>query len=236
MRLFKAGQLKDEWGEPLQLSQRIGVKAGTAVAVQGRVRSADKSTLSIVVCDKWLLYGENCVTLDIPSPGANQWQTFNKSIQLPERMEGSVFAPRFVTVALVGGSIVDVDDFAMLEPQGTNLIRNGDFELGLYGWFVVSDHTHLPWHTKSLPLGLFFDGGWLLVSAFGLLALLLAARLAAAVAEGNRDGVVYAASLMGFAVVGAFDTVIDAPRVALLFLLVCTCALSTAHARTAGDR
>jgi hypothetical protein len=186
--------------------------------------------LSIVVCEKWLLYADNCVTLDIASNEGMRWQSFSKGLRASEHLGSGGLAPRFVTVALVSASVMDVDDFSMVDAQGTNLIRNGQFEDGLLGWFVVSDHTHLPWHAKSLPLGLFFDGGLLLVTAFGLLALLLAVRLAARVKEGDRDGIVYAAALMGFLIVGVFDTVIDAPRVAFLFLLVCACALSAARA------
>jgi O-antigen ligase len=84
----------------------------------------------------------------------------------------------------------------------------------------VSERIHLPWHIKNMAFNVLFDQG-----AVGLLLFVLLVggtlwRLTAGHARRHPMAPFLTASLVGFLVVGAFDSLLDVPRVALAFYLV----------------
>ena len=112
-----------------------------------------------------------------------------------------------------------------VDGAGRRLLANGDFSQGTARWFFSSDRLHLPWHAKNLLLGVLVDQG-----AFGVLgfaALLLAAgwRVSFGAARRHALAPALAGAIAGFLIVGAFDTLLDAPRLALLFHLLTVIAL-----------
>jgi hypothetical protein len=109
---------------------------------------------------------------------------------------------------------------SLIGPRGRNLIENGDFANGTARWFIVSERIHLPWHIKNMAFNVLFDQG-----AVGLLLFVLLVggtlwRLTAGHARRHPMAPFLTASLVGFLVVGAFDSLLDVPRVALAFYLV----------------
>ena len=123
-----------------------------------------------------------------------------------------------LSLSLVRGA-VDVSGLFLAEPGGENLIANADFSGGRSRWFFTSDHDHLPWHVKQLPLSLWFDTG-----AVGL-ALWLGLLLAASLRLARAGEWALLASLLAFCVVGAFDSLLDVPRLSLVFHLLLFAAL-----------
>ena len=83
----------------------------------------------------------------------------------------------------------------------------------------------MPWHIKSLALHLLVETGW--CGALTMLALLTLAglRLLGRAARGDQGALACAAALLGFLVVGLFDSLLDVPRIALLCYLMLLCAL-----------
>jgi UDP-N-acetylmuramyl pentapeptide phosphotransferase/UDP-N-acetylglucosamine-1-phosphate transferase len=74
-------------------------------------------------------------------------------------------------------------------------------------------------------LNLLFDQGWIGLTLFGLLTFLgLLASLRQA-RHGNRLALAVLAGLLGFLLVGLFDSLLDVPRLALLYFLVLFSAL-----------
>ena len=229
IRSFKAGG-PNEWGEPLQLIQRISVDPDETLTVSGLVRTTQQGVLSLIVCEKWLLYHENCVNADIKTIPDNTWQPFTVTLKTPPaNRDNSGILPRFSSLSVFGSPVTDIDRLSIVNQSGREMLRNGSFENGMLGWFVASDHTHMPWHTKNMAVGLFFDGGLVLLGTFCLFGLLIVVRLTPCVLAGDRDCISHAAALLGFGIVASFDTVIDAPRVAFLFMVVATSALSASR-------
>lgn len=230
LRLF-APQYPAGYGEVLRLLQRLPIRANTWYVLALDVRRADeRSWLNIGICERLLLYPQNCVyaPLGVLSPGPN-WQ--HHTLRLASAQLGAASwlarAPTQIEVA-VGGShaFIDIDNISLREENsGIELMRNGAFSDGNDGWFFSSDRHHLPWHAKNLALNLYFELGWLgLLSFFSLLLYAITHLLAQAGHTGIRASA-YLAAIAGFQVVGLFDSLLDVPRLALLFYLVLFVAL-----------
>ena len=103
-------------------------------------------------------------------------------------------------------------------------MKNGQFKQGLDHWYFSSD-DHLAWHTKSLPLAVLFDQGQLGLASMGALLWLALARAGRSAWLGSRQAVPWLLALAGcFTVVGLVDTLIDAPRFLMLWMLLCCCS------------
>ena len=135
---------------------------------------------------------------------------------------GPWYAPRLVFFSMAVESParrVEIIDVSLLGPDGHDVLVNGDFKESMRRWFFTSDRLHLPWHIKNMGLAVLFDQGLLGVLS---LALLTGAALARLLGEARRNTAApfLAAALVGFLIVGAFDSLLDVPRLALLFYLV----------------
>jgi O-antigen ligase len=115
----------------------------------------------------------------------------------------------------VPGTVVEVDQVRLLDARGQDLLRNGDFAQGGDFWFFKSG-DHLFWHAKNLWVHLLFEQGWLGVVSFTLILILALVRLGRAMARGALQSTVLLASIGAWIMVGGVDSLVDAPRLALL--------------------
>jgi hypothetical protein len=102
-----------------------------------------------------------------------------------------------------------------MDESGHDLLSNGDFSHGGDFWFFKSGN-HLVWHAKNLWVHLLFEQGWLGMSLFSLVLILALIRLARAGARGELEATVLLASIVAWIIVGGVDSLLDAPRIALL--------------------
>ena len=210
-------------GVPIYVEQLLTVQAQQKYLLKFDARSdRGNATLSIPICEKWLLTSQDCVSSTQTIAEAGRWQQFVQTVSTDTLTPPRWYARRPIKLALHNGNqkaTVDVDNVRLETLDGENLLRNGDFSAGLDHWFFSADN-HLQWHAKSLPIAVLFDQGW-----FGLLALTAFSALAIGRAGARAwRGDLYAsaalASFCGFLVVGLFDTLIDAPRFLFLFLML----------------
>jgi hypothetical protein len=216
------------YGEPLRLSQHIAIGTSDRLTLEIDLRSqAPKSRLNINLCEKWLLYVLRCMPKPVwlhPQPGG--WTHHSVELIPPApQPTGRRLRPQVLTITVGGAdSVVDVTRVSVTDRSGRQLVDNGDFSHGGDRWYFSSDHVHLPWHAKNLWLGIWFDQGWMgLLAAIGFGVAALGCAYARA-ARGDRLAVTLAASLTAFMVVGLFDTLLDATRLATLFYLLALCA------------
>ena len=225
------------YGELLRLLQRLSVQPATryTLALDAR-RTGPMPVLQVRLCHRQLLYAQYCV--DVPlrlraPPGgtpAGAWQHYAVPFDSARLGAGAwlLRAPVQLELAASGtatSSVVEVDNLSLRAPGGEELIANGRFTQANNYWFFSSDHHHLPWHIKSLALHLLVETGW--CGALTMLALLTLAglRLLGRAARGDPGALACAAALLGFLVVGLFDSLLDVPRIALLCYLMLLCAL-----------
>jgi hypothetical protein len=225
------------YGELLRLLQRLPVQPATryTFALDAR-RNGTMPVLLVRLCQRQLLYAQNCVhiplRLHLPQTGApaDAWQHYEVAFDSAWLGAGAWLLRPPVQLELAASgttisSVIELDNLSLRAPGGEELIANGRFTQANNYWFFSSDHHHLPWHIKSLALQLLVETGWCgALSMLGLLAL-ASRRLLRQGARGDQGALACAAALLGFLVVGLFDSLLDVPRIALLCYLMLLCAL-----------
>jgi hypothetical protein len=222
------------WGNIFRITQRIS-EPGSPTVVTARARADKNVTLHFEVCEKHLLYNQHCVARQIAIKGVpGVWQNVRAELQGEHPSRGSWFAPRLIAFSMgmesIGGTI-DIDNLALAGADGLPALANGDFSNGMAHWFFSSDKHHMPWHIKSLFMNVLFDQGILGATIWGLLLTGGVWRTSFGSARSHPLAPALAASLIGFAVIGLFDSLLDVPRLAWLFYLLLMIALTVRVAR-----
>jgi hypothetical protein len=210
------------WGELFRISQRIEAPAaGAPLHMDLRLRAEQDAQLHLEVCDKHLLYNGDCVVRSVAlraQPG--QWQSLGVDLGKAPAL-GQGLRPVVFSVALDSpGARLDLGQLSLRAAAGPELLANGDFSSGLAHWFSSSDHHHMPWHMKSLPLHVLFEQGLLGLLLWSGMVLAALWRCSFGRGRGHELAPAVAGGLLGFVVVGLFDSLIDAPRLAFLFYAV----------------
>jgi len=224
------------YGELLRLLQRLPVQPATHYTLALDVRRTGPMPVLLVrLCQRQLLYAQGCVNVPLrlrPPPGnpPEGWQHYEVPFDSAWLGAGAWLLRPPVQLELAASgtatsSVLEVDNLSLRAPGGEELIANGSFTQANNYWFFSSDHHHLPWHIKSLALHVLVETGW--CGALSMLALLAVAglRLLRQAAHGDSCALACAAALLGFLVVGLFDSLLDVPRIALLCYLMLLCAL-----------
>ena len=211
------------FGELFRLAQRVPTTPGP-YTLTFDARAPAPTLLHIEICQQQLLYNGHCA---FASPSVvvrgESWQPHVVTLDGRDLDGGRWYAPRlaFFSFAVEApGMRVDFDNVSLVGPGGRNLIENGDFGRSTARWFTVSEKIHLPWHIKNLAFNVLFDQGAIGLALFVLLVGGTLWRLTAGHVRRHPLAPFIAASLVGFVVVGAFDSLLDVPRVALSFYLV----------------
>jgi glycopeptide antibiotics resistance protein len=211
-------------GDTLYFEQPVAVAPERHYILSMDLRSSAKNAaLTTPVCEKALLYSFTCVwpTLQLKgTPG--QWAHYETPIRSANFGPPRSLFPRPVKLSLFNGrsgTLVDVDNVALRDEAGDNLMRNGNFSTGMQHWFFSTD-SHLAWHAKNLFIHVLFEQGWLgLICFLALLAYTLARLLKGARALDPLSLTLFT-SLTAFLLVGMIDSLIDETRIGFLFYLM----------------
>ncbi len=221
--VLTGGKLPQGWGELFRVSQRVA-PVGPGATVSFKVRAAEAQRLHFEVCEKHLLYNGRCLLREVKiEPTGGEWRTMQAPLQGAGTSRGAWYAPRLVSFSVANatsGALAEVDDLALRDAEGRERLANGDFSEGMAHWFFSSDRNHMPWHLKNIAVHTLFDQG---VLGLALLAALVAGalwRTTFGSARRHPLAPAMAGALLGFLVVGLFDSLLDVPRVAFLFYLL----------------
>lgn len=215
-------------GESLYFEQVVPIEPRRTYHIQLDVRtSAESAALTLPVCEKAMLYSFTCAwnTLKFSSDDG-QWQRHEIRIQTDRFGPPGSPLQRPVKLSMFNQNkttLIDVDNVALLDDSGRNLVHNGDFSEGMQRWFFSTD-SHLAWHAKNLFIHVLFEQGWLGLGAF---VLLLAAGGLTLLRRAGHDAMALTVfiSLTSFLIVGLVDSLIDEPRLDFLFFWLLTIAL-----------
>jgi hypothetical protein len=210
--------------ELLRVSQRVTLEPNTNYIVVARVRAPQKTGFHMEVCEKQLLYHAACQTTDPQlAAGMNAWHDLEFRFNSGAMGSSSWLTPKpvYFSVGLYDiGAVIEIKSLRMIGSNGVDALANTDFSERTAHWFSASDRYHLPWHIKNLALDVLFDQGAIGLALFALLVGAALLRTSLGRAHRHPDAPFVAAALVGYVVVGAFDSLLDVPRVAFVFYLV----------------
>lgn len=210
------------------VDQIVALQADAHYRLSYRMRpDGPASALIVELCQKWLVSSAQCTrgqpladAAPTLRPVAGVWQTVMLDIQAPAAGPGRLPRPLRLSLHNEGTVPVAVDQVSLLSDAGLEMVSNGGFSQGMDHWTITSDQ-HLSWHAKSMLLGVYVELGLLGVAA--MLAQLMAGvwRAGGATLRGRPEAMAMLAALAVFGVIGMIDTLVDAPRFLLLWLLLC---------------
>ena len=220
-------------GEQFRVSQRIATPAPGPVTISLVSRTAADANIVLQICEKNLIYPDNCSSMETllkpqradgaEASGMGEWQTSQFKLGPVPALGGDWWAPRFVTFSTAldtRGARVDIARIAMQDAQGRPLLVNGDFNREMAHWFFSSDRHHLPWHIKNAALHVLFEQGLVGLALLGSAYLLALVRLSFGRGRDHPLAPAIVAALIGFGAVGAFDSLLDAPRIGFIFFML----------------
>jgi O-antigen ligase len=233
-------------GLPTYFGQKVLIEPDQQYRLFLTLRSPDaKGVLSFNLCEKMLLYSANCrdTTFQPRNPGI--WEDFGAAISTAGLDEKVILGWLRPPVELdlfdpVPGTTIEIGHIRLLDPQGHDILANGDFSRGTQRWYFTDDQ-HLIWRIKNQYLMSLFEGGVLGLASLVLLAVAAVAGAVRAMARGDRMAAAVAASLVAFLCSSVFDYLLEAPRLATLFYIIAFAGLTmmpatTARSRRLGDR
>ncbi len=226
-------------GNYLRFDQRVDIRPFRNYTAEFLIRTAfPGQRVDVEICEKLLLYPMDCSgNLVFPNPDG-KWHSY--TMQINSGTIGSEPWYRRPAAQFFFGNgskngYLDIGSVSLKDGAG-NLIRNGNFTRGFDRWFFSSDRYHLPWHEKNLFLHICFDQGLFGLEAFGLLSLYALLALMRRAVHGDFLAAALLASLLSFFAVGLFDSILDFPRLSLLFyLMLFSSLLSSAAPRSAAE-
>jgi hypothetical protein len=214
-------------GEASYLDQQVGVRPNTGYRLVGSARFVgDSERLSVALCRKALLYSFGCVRAGIKVyQEPDGWQRFDTVIHSGKIGSAWLGAP--IKLSLHNPSArgaVDLQSIGLIDPDGRDLIANGNFQSGDARWLFTTDQR-LGWHIDQQFIETFVAQGLLGLAALALLLTALATVIWTAFRGGNLAAIAFAGGLSGFLSVGLLGSTVDAAPTAMLFYLA---ALSSA--------
>ncbi|MDP3537326.1 MAG: hypothetical protein Q8S26_01335 [Azonexus sp.] len=218
-------------GDILRVSQRLGQFEAGRFEVEFKVRTNGNVQLFAEVCERHLLYVAACAVKAMSiSSSKGEWQIVKARLDgsLPEGYGLALLKFKAFSFGVLNpAGAIEIDRVALIDEHGQNVLKNGDFHNEMQGWFMTSDHDHMPWHAKNLLVNLVFDQG-----LFGLLVFMLMTgaalwRSSFGSARHHALSPYLNAGIVGFLIVGLFDSLTDVPRLAFAyyFLLLVTLSL-----------
>ena len=210
------------YGDPLRILQAVRVTS-PLVNVTLDVRTTTTARLFVGLCVRHLIYASTCSAKYISLAPSPTWSPRRIELDMRQVLSFNPSVPKPIFLVLsteTQKSLIDIDNVALQGAYGTERIRNGDFSKGLDHWYFASDRFHLAWHAKNMFLHVMFEQGVLGLFLFCSILIIAFAKIVKSIIRGDRGTVALASAIGGFVIVGMFDSLLDVPRLALLFYLL----------------
>jgi len=206
------------------LTQRIELLRDSTVVLKMDVRVQDPVELNVQLCQRHLLYDRYCqgATVSV-APRDGAWQSLEVPLRGPSLVSDPRIPSRLLTFGIsvdTPGGEVDIDNLRLAGAMGQELLENGGFTDQLKQWFPAAQSYFVPWHIDNLYLEVLIERGWLGGLALGTLIAWALACTVWAPTSANPMSAYLASGLLGALVVGLVSSILDVPRVALIFYLL----------------
>ena len=204
------------------LSQRVDLVSLQRYRFAMDGRSDQNVEILVQVCAMHLLYSERCQHRRLRL-NAGHWPHWESRLSGPVFQAGSWLNAAhgvFMLSVITPGASVELKTLGLFAGTGGNELRNSQFNEKGAGWFPAAHSYFLPWHIDNLYLEFLIETGIIGLTCFLAVVLLSIRRLFAAYARGNTLAPYFIASISGLMALGLVVSVVDMPRVALLFFLM----------------
>lgn len=213
-------------GRDLAFGQRVAIQPRTPYRLVAELRSDGNSRLVVFLCERNVLFasnfGPNCARgVARLEPTGGEFRSYPVDIDSGRVGERPAWA-RWPTVLylknLRDDTTVDIRSLTLIGGDRA-MLRNGDFSSGTDHWFFYNDFAHLPWHIKNTFLHVWYETGWVGLTAF-MLAVVIALIRSWRCAPAEPLFIAFGCSILGLMLVGLFGTPLDSARVSWLFFLI----------------
>ncbi len=224
------GQLVLGTGQSVYINQRVPWFAGDTLEMEVSGRTETPASLWFFLCQKHVRYAYACETQRVRFPadtGEAHATTVTFSTGALGQPQG--FPPRHLALTVRNfsrGSVINLEAVQLRDQAGRELLRNADFAAGSRHWYYTTYDLDI-WRTENQWLELYFEQGWLGLTAFVLLTLVAFLYLFRRAIHGDHTYAFVLSALLGLLTIGIFSTVFFSPRVMMLFYLALLLALST---------
>lgn len=220
------------------LTQRVDLVTDAFYTVELDLRVRRPTELLLQVCERHLLYEGDCQDeLLRVTPDGPPWKSIELELNGRGLTGGPGPVPRPVMFSLAvinpSGS-ADVANIRLSAGARHDLLANGNFAEGMAHWFAAAQIYFLPWHIDNLYLEWLIERGAIGLLLFGLLMASALWHLVFGPARKLRIAPYLAASLCSVMAVGLVSSVMDAPRVAFLMLLLALWSLQLRDTAVVG--
>lgn len=214
----------DELPGVYALSQRVDSTTNIPLHVSMDVRVQEPVDITVQLCQRHLLYDRNCQGASVHvDPNAFAWQTVEVPLSGPPLIfntRGPSRLVMFVVSLDTPGGTTDIDNLKLTSAVGQQMLANGDFSRRLSQWLPVAQGYYVPWHIDNLYLELLIERGLLGLLVVGAFIAWALTSTLWSQTYANPLHPYLAAGLFGSLVVGLVSSVLDVPRVALIFHLL----------------
>jgi VanZ family protein len=217
--------------------QKVPIMREGTYTLSFDLRGPDGAELSAIMCEKLLLYSENCTSATFRAGGPGDWEHQRATLHVgqltPPQLWGWIRRPVDLAFhAAQPGESVEIAAVRLFDSVGDELLRNGSFTRGTEHWFFTDD-SHWVWRMFNQFAMLLFEQGILGVVAYAFLTAVALAGLWRAAVGGNIAALPIAAGICAVFVAGFLGPPLEAPRLATLFYLLCFAGLASGHDLTA---
>lgn len=209
--------------------QKVAAHIRGEYVLQFAMRSAKPLSLDVVLCEKLLLYSDNCTVAVLTKSVPGQWVEQKIVLRVEQLSSPMLFGWLRRPVELAfrlpnAGDTVEIRAVRLFDLDHHQLIANGDFTSGTDRWFFTDDE-HLVWRMKNQYLMLFFEQGSLGVLCYLLLCATALIQVWRACRAGYWAAAPIAGAIVSFSAAGLFDYLLGSPRLGFLFYLLCFAGL-----------
>ena len=215
-------------GSATYVGQKVPIASGQQYRLFLALRSPEGpeggGALTVMLCEKLLLYSARCRNATFQPPVRGIWQDFGAAISTagfdPRVVLG--FLKRPVELSFFNptrGTTIEVGHIRMLDPQDRDFLANGDFSRGTERWYFTDD-DYILWRIHSQFFESLFETGVLGLIALILLTVTALVGGARALGRGDSMAAAVIGSLVAFLLSGLFDNLLEVPRLGTLFYIV----------------
>lgn len=231
--------------DPLYLGQYVDVSPGKVYTIQVTGRGVgSEGAVSVGLFEKNLLQAVTGHAQQIGFSPASSGQWTTEVFELDSKGLGGrigglrvpmLAIPRPVVLSFwpLGTSVVDICSIELEDENGRCLVVNPDFEDGQDRWWWTGD-VHASWHALNIAVHYLVEQGVFGLATMTVLAIRIGYRTCVAILAGDTDAIAIGASVLGLLTVGVFDSVVDSPRICLLFFVLCIFAMAMSANPTRG--